>query len=714
MISNPLFSNEWFRVAELTPWLASDVVSYRHVYRGTACYVLQSRSTGKHCRIDLTSYEMIQGFDGKRSVDTVWHEVLGRLQDDAPTQDEFLLLLADLHAHDLIALGRRLETETVFGKNEQSQRVKRKTRYTNPLYLRFRLLNPDPLLTRVTPGFSWIFTRTFAGLWLLLVLGSLISLAPDLSLLSNSVNRAQLTTPGTFLIAFLLWPVLKGLHELAHGIALKHFGGATQDFGIAVMVLFPIPYLDASASAVFANKWHRIIVSVAGIVMDITLCVLAIMIWASSNGMVNDIALVVVLMTGLSTLFFNANPLLKFDGYYVLADYLEIPELAERSSNYVKGVLGQSFFNLPADLTPVDKREAYWLCIYGVFAALYRFALTLLIAWMFSARLLLLGLLLASYAVVVSLVLPVLRSSLSLWRNHKVSRVRFTAVFAIAPLSVLLFLMAVPISSVRVVQGVVWLPDDSIVRVDSLCEVKQVSVVNGATVKAGDILFLCENARIDQQAEILQAERDQLEAEQSGLLRSNVAKYQQLDQELDANGRRLLDTMNRRRAQYVQAQSDGQFVVEGEYELAGRILAAGELAAYVVPAEQARTVRVALPERSSNSKLDWPEILVRAPNEFGEYSTHVSTVTHVPSAASLDVASPALTILGGGKLKASVVDAKLQLDEPAFDVEIAWPETNNLLPIGSRVLVKLKNEAEPIGSRWLRTWQRAFLGRVRA
>jgi len=713
MSTDALFSADWYRVSDLMPWVASDVVAHRHVYRGQPGYVLQSRSSGKHFRVDIATYELIHALNGRVSVDEVWRNGLERYDTDAPTQDEFLILLADLHHAEVISVGRRLDTDTLFGRREASKKTDRRARYSNPLYLRFSLFDPDAILTKIEPYLAWLCTRTAAFVWLAIMILTAAALAPDLGDLVREIDRSTFTEPSTLVIAILLWPLLKCLHEFAHGLAVKHRGGEVHEMGVAVMVLFPIPYVDASASSVFPNKWHRIFVSAAGIFMDMTLCAFALLVWSTSNGLVHDISMVVVLMTGLSTLLFNGNPLLKFDGYYVLADLLEIPNLAERSSKYLKGLFSNQLFQIPNTVKPVDNKEAWWLVGYGVTAAVYRFFLTLFIAWMLSARMLTIGVLLAVYAIVASIVWPFVRSVSRMWRNPDVSRTRILGFGSVIPLAVFVFLGVIPVAADRTVKGVVWLPDDSIVRVDSECEVTNVNVLNGEHVNTGDVLFQCHNPMIDQNARILLAERDELKAKQSGLLARDTSKYQQIKQELAANGTRLVDAINRRNALIVRAASSGQFVLDGEFELSGQLLAAGSLAAYVIPDTQDRTVRLALSENTSDAKLDWQEIKVRAPGETGVVKSHLSKVTHLSTAATYAVPSPALTVLGGGNLAASMVDKRVQLDSPAFDVEIAWPETATPLPIGSHVLVKLSRDSEPLGAQWLRRWQRAFLGRVR-
>ena len=713
MSTDPLFSAEWYRVSDLKPWLASDVAAYRHVYRGVPCFVLHRRATGDHYRVDLPTYELIQALTGRISVDEVWRLGVERYDEKAPSQNEFLNLLADLHQAEIISIGRRLETDALFSRQQEKRSKDRRSRYTNPLYLRFPLFDPDKLLSKIQPAFSILFKRNILALWSISIVLVGMACLPDAAELVKGIDKTTFTDPSTLFFAILMWPILKAIHEFAHGVAVKHHGGEVHEVGVAVMVLFPIPYIDASASAVFPNKWHRIMVSSAGIMADITLCALALLVWSFTNGILSHLALVAVVMTGLSTLLFNGNPLLKFDGYYILADYLEIPNLAERSRSFIRSRVGNKVFGLKSATREVDRREGVWLSLYCVAASVYRFLLTLSIAWMLSAKFLLFGALLAIYAIFTSILWPTVGFFNRLWCNPSVSRTRLVTAAITFPIVAFVVLGLLPAPSVNTVQGVVWLPDDAIVRVDSECEIQAVHAVNGSSVREGQPLFECYNPYVSQNTRIILSERDELIAEQSGLLKDDIVRYQQIQQELESNSLRLKDAKNRESALVVFAKSNGQFVIEGEFELIGRMLPAGALVAYLIPETHTRTIRLALPESTSDAELAWQEIRIRARNSGGDLLTHTSHVTHLSEIATHHVPSTALTKIGGGDLKASVVDKHVQLDEPAFDVEIAWPVTADPLPIGSLVSVKLKGESKPLGAQWLRSWQRAFLGRVK-
>jgi len=129
---------------------------------------------------------------------------------------------------------------------------------------------------------------------------------------------------------------VKALHELGHAYALKHWGGEVHELGLMFLVFLPVPYVDATGSASFGQKWQRALVGAAGIIVELLLSAIALFIWLNAEeGLVRAFAFNVMVIGGVSTVFFNGNPLLRFDGYYILSDLVEIPNLGDRSKRYL-------------------------------------------------------------------------------------------------------------------------------------------------------------------------------------------------------------------------------------------------------------------------------------------------------------------------------------------------------------------------------------------
>jgi len=713
MSSEALFSPHWYRVSDIAPWLASDVSINRHIYRGEPSYVLSRRSTGNHFRLDVATFAIVDRLDGIITIDELWQELLAERDEDAPSQYDMLALLGSLHDADLLVVSGRLQADHLFARRDDSSRRNNKQRYSNPLFLRFALWNPEETLQKWTSISTAIFSKTGFYAFIALMVLALFQLLPALEVVASEVRTFDFLAPENLLLFFVAYPLLKLVHEFAHAFAVKRFGGEVHEFGIAVLVLMPIPYVDASASTVFPNKHHRMLVSAAGMLLELGVAAIATIVWANTSGLVHELALMLMLIGSVSTVLFNGNPLLKFDGYFLLSDYLEIPNLAERSKKYFGASIKDRLFD-QSDREVIQERALkFWLLGYALLAGVYRIVLMATIAWMLSGKYFLFGLVLALFAVVTSLLMPVYKTVKSLYTDRRLARVRIAVWTVGAPAVLLLTVFLVPVPSIMSATGVVWLPEESVVRVSSSCEVVNVHPAPGSKVVQGDLLFECEDPQLETRVLVLQAKLDNLNAQMAGLIREDPLEYADLQREQNVVSRSLEDARSRLTELVAIAQTDGRFDVAGSARLNGRFLEAGSIAAYVVP-EHARTVRVAVPETETTRLNEVRRVSLRVSNGRQGATEMESQITRQAPKATIHVPSPALTEFGGGELAADPESNGDRLSLPAYDVELAWPGDTLSAPIGAHVKVRFVGTPEPLGFRLKRRVQRALIGRVNA
>jgi putative peptide zinc metalloprotease protein len=247
-------------------------------------------------------------------------------------------------------------------------------------------------------------------LWLAIAAGGAVLAALHWgSLTADVVDQAL--APSNIVLMLLIYPVLKGLHELGHGWAAKRWGGEVHEIGVMLLVLFPVPYVDASDAAGPASKWQRAVVGAAGMMVELLIAAVAVAVWVTVEpGLVRAVAFSVMLIAGVSTLLFNGNPLLRYDGYYVLADLLEIPNLGPRSNQYLGYLTKRWLLGVKDAKSPVTARgERFRFVLYGIVSIAYRLAITLVIALYLSTKAFLLGVLLALVAIGTAVVWPLLR-----------------------------------------------------------------------------------------------------------------------------------------------------------------------------------------------------------------------------------------------------------------------------------------------------------------
>jgi putative peptide zinc metalloprotease protein len=266
-MNESMFSTYWYRVANLKPALRDSTAISRHVYRGQPWHVLRNRLTGRHHRFNTAAYTLIGLMDGQRTVEQIWTDAGKILPDEIPTQDEVIRLLGQLHDADLMQCDILPSTAELFHQDRKGPNKNWKQRIANPFSLSFPLWNPDRFLTKWRFVAAPLFTRTAFIIWLLIVLNPLIATFVYWEELSSDFTH-HLLSPDNLLLLWLIFPILKTLHEFGHAFAVKTWGGEVHEIGVMLLALTPIPYLDATASAGFSDKRHRIIVAAAGMIVE--------------------------------------------------------------------------------------------------------------------------------------------------------------------------------------------------------------------------------------------------------------------------------------------------------------------------------------------------------------------------------------------------------------------------------------------------------------
>jgi len=372
-MSASLLSPSWYRVAPLNPRLRSHVRIERHEYRGQDWYVIQDGFTGRHHRFSPEAYQLVGMMDGRRTLDQIWQAVCARLGDHMPTQDEVIDLLARLYRADLLQTSAILDFSDLHQRSLQGRRSRLFTQMASPLSVRFPLVDPDRFLTRTMP---WV--RPFLGwqafaVWAAVVAAAAILAVLHWDALQGDFSDALLGMENLLLIS-LLYPVLKILHEFGHAYMVKKEGGEVHEMGVMLLVFMPLPYVDASSSTSFRDKHQRMLVGGAGIMVELFVAAVMLMVWLNVEaGLVRALAYKTLLVAGVSTLLFNGNPLLRFDAYYILSDWLEIPNLAQRGVGYLGYLFKRYLLGIESADSPArSPGEARWLFFYAVAAFFYR------------------------------------------------------------------------------------------------------------------------------------------------------------------------------------------------------------------------------------------------------------------------------------------------------------------------------------------------------
>jgi len=711
-MSEQLVSTEqiWSHLCELRPQLGQHIDVHVHVYRGERWFLLQDELSGEHLRVNARAYSLVGRLDGKRSLKTIYKYLTDHESPDLSIVEvvDIIGRLQHLGAISNIADKSTMELVRQYRDKRKSARIQK---LISPLFIRIPLFNPNQILERTTPYFSYFIGTYGVLLWLLVVLPAMVLSLQHWGNLADAYS-SDILKPANLILLWLLYPVMKLLHEFSHGICVKHWGGDVHEMGITMLVLTPVPYVDASAATAFKSKHKRMVVSAAGIMVEMFVASIALFVWlGASDGLLRDCALNVFTIGAVSTVLFNANPLLKFDGYFIVQDLIEVPNLMSRSAQYYRYLIKRYVLRFDNQLSPVTANgERRWFLIFGAATLIYRIVILFFIVVFLSGKYLLLGVALGCWALTQQLVLPLIKgfkylmlSPETIHYRQRTSRLVWsTAVVCVVVIGL------IPMPSSTRAQGVIWVPQQGEIFADVAGFVSQVAVSPGEQVSKGQLLLTLESAELEKSVTVLQNELVTLDIRSELQRKLNPTEYALLQEDLAALRRSLADLQSQQSQLQVIAKTDGVFTPANLEKLPGRYIAQGELVAHVVnPSEL--VVRVAVPDKNSGLVQGGiKSATVRLAEALGQ-KIKASVVNEVP-AADHKLPSAALGAAGGGGIAIASSDPEgLTTIESVFHLQLGLPPNTNIFGIGERAYVTLRHSAEPLGKRWLRSLRQVFL-----
>jgi putative peptide zinc metalloprotease protein len=711
-VSDTLYSPSWYRVADLKPRLRLHTEIQRHEYRGRVWFIAQDQLGARSHRFTPEAYRFIGLMDGQRTVNQLWHMVNEQQGDDAPTQEDVIRLLGQLHSADLLICDTTPDSAELFRRFQRHERMKWKQRIGSPLAVRFPVFDPDRFLDRTYPYVGWLFGWAGAVLWLVVVgTGAVLAAVNWGPLTENVIDRAL--APANLLLLWLVYPFVKALHELGHGYAIKKNGGEVHDIGIMLLVLVPVPYVDAAAASGFRDKHQRMLVGAAGIMVELFLGAIALFVWLTVEaGAIHAIAYNVMLISGVSTLLFNGNPLLRFDGYYVCSDFLEIPNLGTRANKYLGYLIQRYLFNGKEVESPADSDgERFWFVVYGIAAFCYRMFIMFVIILYISGKFFTIGVLLAMWAAFTMIVLPVVKSTNSVLTNPKMRQVRGQVV-GMSLLVVLLVigaLFAVPAPFWTRTEGVTWPAEQAQVRAQTEGFVVRLLADNGSWVEKGQPLIETRDPFIEARLKLLEANKKELESQLRLAQATDRVQVAVAREGLAAAEGALAVARERLEEMLIRSPATGRFVVPQPQDLPERFLKKGQLVAYVVDPEQPVNLRVVIPQDEIALVRKRTRAIDVMPAEWGGKSFHAELVRLIPGGTT-QLPSAALGIAGGGSVAVDPRDTSgRETLQRIFEMEVRMPEAFVSEYLGRRMHVRIDHGLNPIGLQLYRTLRQLFL-----
>ncbi len=670
----PLLAQDWYRVACMRPRLRPGVRVSPQRVRGENWYLLSDPVSGRHHRFNDIAYRLIAACDGERTLDEVWAARAAADGELAPTQGEAVRVFSLAFGANLF-VGDVAPDAAAIVKAQNRGKSQRTRAAVNPLAFRVPLWDPDAFLGAHIDRLRGLFTPAASRIVFAVVCLGALLLALNASAYA-AFAQGRLGGGRMLLALWLVYPVIKGLHEMAHAFAVKAFGGEVHEVGVTLLMLTPVPYVDATASVGFANKRRRIAVAGAGIAVELVLATLALGLWlALEPGLLKDIAFAVVLVGGLSTLAINGNPLLRFDGYHMLCDAFELPNLAQRSQQLWRFLAKRWLLRLSGARFDGHARGALpWLLAYAPLSWAYRLVLLAVLALWLAELHSLLGLAAVALAVWLFLLQPALAAlryvAVAAELHGQRARAALVTLLGASLLGTLVFAAELPNRTQA--PGVVWLLDEALVRLGTDGFVEEFLATDGHSVAAGQPLLRLSNDALQADLQRVQAQLARLEVERAASFDADALRAGVAGDELARLGAERERLRQRVDQLVVRAAVAGRVVIAPRINIVGQYLPQGQLVAHVlapgaplvralVRNEDIAQVRDSARERAQQISV----ALAHAPGADlpGRLVAAVPQATSMlPSAALGEAAGGSIALDGTDKSGRSALEPRFQLD----------------------------------------------------
>ena len=707
------FSDAWHRVSAVRVQLRSSVGAHRQHFRGQPWVILRDRFNSEWFRVTPDAYAFLCRLGQGRTVDQAWNAALAADPDRALTQEEVVQLLGQLNLSNLLQYDRGDAAPTLFERQQKRQSRETQQLFMGLMSIKVPLLDPDRWLERALPLIRLLFGPPGLGAYLLLLLAGGKALMDEAPRLFE--QGAGLLAPANLGLLYIGFLLSKALHEFSHAAVCKHFGGEVHKLGLMFLIFAPMPYVDATAAWGFRRRRERVLVGLAGVLAELGLAAAAALVWAyTAPGTVNSLAHNIIFVASVSTLVFNLNPLLRFDGYHILVDVLEVPNLFQRSREQLRYLAERHLLRLPQAVPGARTQTESWLLpLYGVLSLGYWVLLMFTIISFVAGEYFEVGVALALFMLFVSVLLPLFKLLRYLAASPALAFHRPRAVgISLTVLLVSLGLLAgLPLPDRVRVTGVVQAGQSRQLHVDSEGFLRELLVAPGSTVRAGQLLLRLENPDLAYQVRLVQMQLAQLQAQEIQAVAAAVADLSAIVRQRQAIEDNLQALRQREQALRVLAPVDGVWVA-GEIEgSSGQWLARGASAGTVVNQDSWRFVAV-LPQVGSHvfgDSVRQAEVRLR-----GEEGVNLrATATLVMPFEQGQLPARALGMAGGGEIAVSPSDPHgLTATEPFFRIESTLSPTDAqaLLVHGRVGTLRLTLSSRPLLQQWERK-ARQFLQR---
>jgi len=707
-VESRTFSESWYRISDQRLSLRPSVRTHRQFFRGEKWHVLQDPYANRFFRLRPAAYEFVARLSRDRTVEEVWKQCLELCGESAPGQQEVIQLLAQLYHANLLQYQCPSDSLVLFKRYRRQREQEIKSRLLGFMFPRFTLIDPDWFLRKTLPAVGWIIGPVGAVLWLAVVAFGIKCVVDNFG---EAVNQSQgVLAPGNLVWLYVGLVISKVLHEFGHAYLCRKTGGEVHRMGVMLLIFTPLPFMDATSSWSFRSRWRRALVGAAGMITELFVAAVAAVVWRyTGEGLLHRLCYNIMFTASISTVLFNANPLLRFDGYYILSDILDIPNLHTRAWHQLKYVFERFVLGYrKARSLARTGGEAVQLFVFAVLSGLYRIVVFTSIVLFVADQLFIVGVIVALFCLISWLVVPLFRFCHYLLTEPKLSRSRLRAVASTAAivLIVVLFLRMVRFPSAFAAPGVLEAARYNRVHAQATGELVKVHVAPGHTVKAKSLLAELNDPSLVFELQAVEAKLQEVRAAHRKALQDDQADLgpiEALRAAITEQRSQLQESMQRLK---IRAEHDGLWDGPDLREQIGTWVAKGtELGAVIDPGSFEFS---AIVSQSEASRLFGVPIRCAELKLMGqaEHTLAVSEWDRIPMDQQL-LPSQALGWQAGGEIATDFSDPTgLRAREPFFWVIAKVPASAEAeLRHGLAGQIRFRLPDEPLLPRWTRKFR---------
>ncbi|WHR57188.1 site-2 protease family protein [Acinetobacter haemolyticus] len=714
-----LFSEHWHIVRHLKPQLRQNIEVLPRILRGKAWFLLYEPMSQRFVRVNPETWYVITLFDGQSNVEQIWDKAAEYIEQQninlnqqyrAISQNELVQLLTQLYNNDLLQTEVSFDAEEMFKRFKKHKFNKFKQSFLNPISIKIPLIYPDAFFNRFKGLAQSIFSIWGLLIWIVIVFPALLLLAEHWQSLTSNLSDRVLSTSNLFIL-WLTYPIVKLIHEFAHGLAIKAWHGNVREMGLMFILFIPIPYVDATSSYHFISKWQRIAVSIAGILTELLLGAIAIYLWVSTeSGLVHAFAYNVIFIATVSTVLVNGNPLMRYDGYYILSDLLEIPNLAGRATKYWVYLSDRYLLGAKTAQPPyAAENERFWLISYGFFSPIYRILIMVGLIWFVAQKYFFFGVLLAMISGFMVIILPLYKGVKHIYQGATLSKYRDQAIqrfwWIIAVCLFMLCILPFPYYSTQ--QAIVWLPETSMIRANESGHIQSIDFKN-PHIEQNQTLFHLSNPDLMEKYELQKLQVEELEYKLRQASLDDLAQRKKLEYQQQGALQQLQQYQYKIKQLQIQSPITGQWFTKDSIALNQRYYKRGDIIGYVID-QPATIVRSAVLQQDYDliqHRLKGIEI--RFKNHFNVIYT--GTIIRSTPQTQKKLLSPALGSQAGGNITVDPNDQEgMTTLQYYFDLDIQLSQPLDSSVFGDVAYVRYDLGYSPLAWQWTRKLRQLFL-----